>query len=180
MKRGLPFGRALVLRLVTTGLPLLAVALTLALVPNVPLTAALGLTGAAAAIWIAGVLGVHRNAVQPLRTLASLLGGLRRGDYSMRSARARADDPLGLVMLEANACGVPVAALPSEATHAVIKEGVNGIVSADLADACARALKLDRAKVRTYALEFGWKKPTELFLQSLEVHPGDKPQKTAV
>jgi len=103
MKRGLPFGRALVLRLVTTGLPLLAVALTLALVPNVPLTAALGLTGAAAAIWIAGVLGVHRNAVQPLRTLASLLGGLRRGDYSMRSARARADDPLGLVMLEANA-----------------------------------------------------------------------------
>jgi nitrogen fixation/metabolism regulation signal transduction histidine kinase len=103
MSRGLPFGRALVLRLVTTGLPLFVVALTLALVPNVPSPAALALTGAAAAIWVAGVLGVHRNAVQPLRTLASLLGGLRRGDYSMRSARARADDPLGLVMLEANA-----------------------------------------------------------------------------
>jgi nitrogen fixation/metabolism regulation signal transduction histidine kinase len=97
------FGRALVLRLVSAGLPLLGVALTLALVPNVPTAAALGMTAAAAGIWIAGVLGVHRSAVQPLRTLANLLGGLRRGDYSMRSARAREDDPLGLVMLEANA-----------------------------------------------------------------------------
>lgn len=77
-------------------------------------------------------------------------------------------DTLGLVMLEANACGVPVAALPSEATHTVIKEGVNGVVSEDLKEACMAALKLDRAKVRGYALEHGWRKPTELFLNNLE------------
>ncbi len=77
-------------------------------------------------------------------------------------------DTLGLVMLEANACGVPVAALPSEATEHVIKEGVNGFVSKDLKDACMRALKLPREKVSEYALEFGWRKPTELFLQNLE------------
>lgn len=79
-------------------------------------------------------------------------------------------DTLGLVMLEANACGVPVAALPSEATEHVIKEGVNGFVSKDLKDACMRALKLPRDKVAEYALEFGWKKPTELFLNNLEAH----------
>ncbi len=101
--RAAPYGRTLVLRLVTAGLPLFGVALTLAIVDHVPQSVALAMTGAAAAVWVAGVLGVHRSAVQPLRTLASLLGGLRRGDYSMRSARARVDDPLGLVMFEANA-----------------------------------------------------------------------------
>jgi glycosyltransferase involved in cell wall biosynthesis len=79
-------------------------------------------------------------------------------------------DTLGLVMLEANACGVPVAALPSEATDHVIKEGVNGVVSKDLKDACMRALKLDRVKVRQTALDLGWKGPTEKFLNNLEVH----------
>lgn len=81
-------------------------------------------------------------------------------------------DTLGLVMLEANACGVPVAALPSEATNTVVKQGVNGIVSADLRQACMDALKLDRKKVYEYALEFGWKKPTELFLSNLESGSG--------
>ena len=77
-------------------------------------------------------------------------------------------DTLGLVMLEANACGVPVAALPSEATSTVIKQGVNGFVSKDLREACMKALKLPREKVLEYAKEFGWKKPTELFLNNLE------------
>lgn len=76
-------------------------------------------------------------------------------------------DTLGLVMLEANACGVPVAALPSQASSSVIKEGENGIVSADLKDACLRALKLSRERVRQIALEAGWKEPTDLFLQNL-------------
>lgn len=82
-------------------------------------------------------------------------------------------DTLGLVMLEGNACGVPVAALPSEATNTVVKQGVNGVVNSDLRQACMDALKLDRAKVREYALEFGWKKPTELFLSNLEVSPAE-------
>ena len=78
-------------------------------------------------------------------------------------------DTLGLVMLEANACGVPIAALPSEATNTVVKEGVNGCVSKDLKAACLSALKLPREKVREYALNFGWRGPTELFLSNLEV-----------
>jgi len=76
-------------------------------------------------------------------------------------------DTLGLVMLEANACGVPVATFPSQASSSVIKEGENGIVSSDLKDACLRALKLSRERVRQIALEGGWKEPTDLFLQNL-------------
>ncbi|MBY0111077.1 glycosyltransferase family 1 protein [Patescibacteria group bacterium] len=76
-------------------------------------------------------------------------------------------DTLGLVMLEANACGVPVAALPSQASSTVIKEGENGIVSADLKDACLRALTLSRERARAIAIESGWKEPGELFLKNL-------------
>ncbi len=76
-------------------------------------------------------------------------------------------DTLGLVMLEANACGVPVATLPSQASSSVIREGENGIVSSDLKDACLRALKLSREKVRQIALEGGWKEPTDLFYKNL-------------
>ncbi len=79
-------------------------------------------------------------------------------------------DTLGLVMLEANACGVPVAALPSEATDHVIKEGVNGYALKDLKDACMKALKLDRKTVRTYALDLGWKGPAQQFLDNLHEH----------
>ncbi len=76
-------------------------------------------------------------------------------------------DTFGLVMLEANACGVPVAAVPSQAASTVVKEGVNGIVSNDLKDACMRALKLSRAKAREVALSMGWREPTEQFVQNL-------------
>lgn len=78
-------------------------------------------------------------------------------------------DTLGIVMLEANACGVPVAALHSQASNTVIQNGVNGIVSDDLQKACIEALKLSRASARKFALTMGWKEPTELFLKNLAV-----------
>lgn len=54
--------------------------------------------------WIAtfALLNV-RNVSRPLQTLANLLGGLRRGDYSMRAAKAHPDDPMGVVLQETNA-----------------------------------------------------------------------------
>lgn len=76
-------------------------------------------------------------------------------------------DTLGLVMLEANACGVPVATFPSQASSAVIKEGENGVVREDLREACLEALKLSRTKCRAIALECGWKKPADMFLDNL-------------
>jgi PAS domain S-box-containing protein len=97
------YGRVFAIQLVLAGLPLLVVAGILAWQPTLPRSIALVLVGVGAAAWGTGVVIARRKAIAPLRTLASLLGGLRRGDFSMRSARAHPDDPLGLVMLEANA-----------------------------------------------------------------------------
>ncbi|MGB4076770.1 MAG: glycosyltransferase family 1 protein [Minisyncoccia bacterium] len=76
-------------------------------------------------------------------------------------------DTLGLVMLEANACGVPIATYPSQASDAVVVEGVNGVVREDLKEACLEALKLSREKCREHALSMGWAGPTDLFLGNL-------------
>jgi glycosyltransferase involved in cell wall biosynthesis len=76
-------------------------------------------------------------------------------------------DTLGLVMLEANACGVPVATYPSQASSAVIQEGENGVVDEDLKEACLKALAVSRARCREIALERGWEKPADLFLANL-------------
>lgn len=76
-------------------------------------------------------------------------------------------DTLGLVMLEANACGVPIAALPSQASQSVVTDGVNGAVSSDLKAACMRARTLSRDSARAYALSMSWDAPTRLFLNNL-------------
>lgn len=76
-------------------------------------------------------------------------------------------DTLGLVMLEANACGTPIATFPSQASDAVVIQGENGIVCDDLKDACTRALSLSRERCREIALQNGWDKPAELFLENL-------------
>lgn len=76
-------------------------------------------------------------------------------------------DTFGLVMLEANACGTPIATLPSQASDAVVVRGVNGIVDEDLKKACMEALKLDRNVCREHALKFGWKAPVDMFLNNL-------------
>lgn len=76
-------------------------------------------------------------------------------------------DTLGLVMLEANACGTPIATFPSQASETVVTNGENGIISTDLKQACLDALKLSRTKCREIALERGWDKPAEMFLKNL-------------
>lgn len=65
-------------------------------------------------------------------------------------------DTFGLVMLEAMACGTPVAAFDTEAPRAVVRNGVTGYIDADLARACTQALTLDRATVRAHALTRTW------------------------
>ena len=65
-------------------------------------------------------------------------------------------DTFGLVLLEAMACGTPVAAFRAVAPMAVVQDGVTGVVRDDLAVACREALQLDRAAVRQEALGHGW------------------------
>ncbi len=76
-------------------------------------------------------------------------------------------DTFGVVMLEAMACGVPVAAYPVSGPIDVVREGVTGALREDLGAAIDAALQLDRTTVRTAALEHSWPRATEQFLDSL-------------
>lgn len=76
-------------------------------------------------------------------------------------------DTFGLVMLEAMACGTPVAAFHSEAPRAVIDAGATGFVNDDLGMACRQALELDRAGVREGALKRTWESVAQDLLAAL-------------
>lgn len=76
-------------------------------------------------------------------------------------------DTFGLVMLEALACGVPVAAYPVEGPIDVITSARAGVLDTDLATAITRALKLDRQDCIAFARTFSWDRVTEQFEASL-------------
>lgn len=63
------------------------------------------------------------------------------------------DEPFGLVLVEAMACGTPVLAMPGGSVEEIVKEGVSGYVRKsvrELAD-CAGSLHLEPAAIRHYA-----------------------------
>lgn len=80
-------------------------------------------------------------------------------------------DTFGLVLLEAMACGVPIAAYPVVGPIDVVKRGVTGVLDEDLGAAVQRALKLDRGNCRRYAESFTWEKATLQFIDNLEPRP---------
>ena len=65
-------------------------------------------------------------------------------------------DTFGLVMLEANACGTPVAAFPVTGPVDVVVEGLNGCLHDDLGVAVDGALKLSREACRDHAENKSW------------------------
>jgi glycosyltransferase involved in cell wall biosynthesis len=65
-------------------------------------------------------------------------------------------DTFGLVMLEAMACGTPVAGYPVTGPRDVVTPGVNGALDDDLTVAVRRGLMVDRERCRRSAEEHGW------------------------
>jgi glycosyltransferase involved in cell wall biosynthesis len=96
--------------------------------------------------------------------------GYRQGE-ALAQTMAAADvfvfpsltDTYGLVMLEALACGVPVAAFPVQGPTDVIVNNQIGCLDHDLARAISQALTLSPADCREYALRFSWRDCARLF-----------------
>jgi glycosyltransferase involved in cell wall biosynthesis len=78
-------------------------------------------------------------------------------------------DTFGLVLLEAMACGVPVAAYPVTGPLDVIGDSAAGALHEDLRTACLRALELKREDAAAHARKFTWRAATEQFFRNL--HP---------
>jgi glycosyltransferase involved in cell wall biosynthesis len=77
-------------------------------------------------------------------------------------------DTFGLVLLEALACGVPVAAYPVTGPLDVLGNGNAGIMNLDLRQACLDALLVPRNRARNWAERFSWKSSAEQFLGNLQ------------
>lgn len=76
-------------------------------------------------------------------------------------------DTFGLVLLEAMASGLPVAAYPVTGPIDIVQSGRNGVLDWDLAAAARRALAIDREAARTRALEFTWANTARLFIDNV-------------
>ena len=77
-------------------------------------------------------------------------------------------DTFGLVLLEALACGLPVAAFPVPGPLDVIGNSGVGHLDEDLEKACMAALNIPREHCRPYAERFSWNACALQFLNNLE------------
>jgi glycosyltransferase involved in cell wall biosynthesis len=73
-------------------------------------------------------------------------------------------ETFGLVLLEALACGVPVAALPVPGPLDVIGDSAAGALDWNLRAAAMAALVIPRDVCRSHALRFNWRSSIEQFL----------------
>ena len=78
-------------------------------------------------------------------------------------------DTFGLVLLEALASGVPVAAFPVTGPLDVINGADVGVLDDDLNVAVRRALTIAPEKCREYALGYSWERSVEQFLSNIHV-----------
>ncbi len=104
---------------------------------------------------------------------AELAAAYAGGDVFVFPSRT---DTFGLVLLEALASGVPVAAFDVTGPRDVLAgtNGAVGTVGDDLRASALAALDADRTACRTHAERFGWRACAETFLQALAPMNGEK------
>lgn len=76
-------------------------------------------------------------------------------------------DTFGLVLLEAMACGLPIAAYPVTGPIDLVTPGITGELDEDLRSAALRALDVDTRNCRAEALKYSWQAATRQFINNL-------------
>jgi glycosyltransferase involved in cell wall biosynthesis len=99
-----------------------------------------------------------------MRNAAALAGYYAASDVFVFPSRT---DTFGIVLIEALACGLPVAALPVPGPLDVIGTSGAGVLDWDLRAASLAALEIQREKARAHALTFTWAKSACEFLDNV-------------
>lgn len=117
--------------------------------------------------------GPYLNSLQAKYPLVKFLG-YQKGQQ-LADSYARADvfafpsraDTFGIVMIEAQSLGTPVAAYPVEGPRDVVIQGVDGVLDHDLDYAIQQCLTLDRSTVEKSSLKWSWERCWQIFKNNL-------------
>lgn len=118
--------------------------------------------------------GPERQSLQLRYPDALFLGGMASEDlprlYSLADVFVfpSLTDTFGLVLLEALACGTPVAAFPVTGPLDVLGERGPGALDRDLETAVRKASSISREACVQFAARHSWRKSAEVFLGELE------------
>lgn len=117
--------------------------------------------------------GPEHQRLQAKHTSAKFLGA-QQGDELAAIYRScdcfvfpSLTDTFGLVVVEALASGLPVAAYPITGPKDIVTDPSAGVLDSDLKTACLEAVKLDRKDARRLALDFTWEACTQRFRTAL-------------
>jgi glycosyltransferase involved in cell wall biosynthesis len=129
--------------------------------------------------------GPSRHALEARYPQAQFLG--TQGSDALAVLYASADvlvfpsrtDTFGMVLLEALACGLPVAALPVPGPLDVIGTSGAGALDMDLRAACLSAREIPRGLARGHALTFTWAKSARQFLDNILLAKSSAPCRMA-
>lgn len=83
-------------------------------------------------------------------------------------------DTFGVVLLEAAATGLPIAAFPVPGPLDVVDGHGIGVLDEELSYAIERALAIPPERCRTHALKFSWKACAEQFMENLQPFGSEK------
>jgi glycosyltransferase involved in cell wall biosynthesis len=83
-------------------------------------------------------------------------------------------DTFGIVLIEALASGLPVAAFPVAGPLDVIGDSGAGVLSEDLGGACMAALQIPRAVARAHSLQFTWSESARQFFDIILTSRGER------
>lgn len=117
--------------------------------------------------------GPQRDSLQRKYPEAVFAGAYKGEELAARFAAADVfvfpsrTDTFGLVMLEAMASGLPVAAYPVPGPLDVVTDARAGVLHEDLREAALQALALTKEDARAHAETYSWRRTAEMFLENL-------------